>query len=345
MNFYILSFKRLNPFWIALGISIFFLLLVDFSIRLYVAGKTSRDQFVDNKESKFIHLSLQNQGNGFDAIFIGSSYTKNHVSTASFEKRGFHVYNLGVSGRTLADFPSMSKAATSRNPRLIVLNISLDELFVSPSSDFLNISDIGPLLSSSSDMNAMVKHVWKFLLSQHTLHYYREPIYETLRSYIARTIASLNDTQHEKSLTKTNYEDLERIKIDCNIFKTAVYDNMKVITCTNGDGIQFGYVNRPSQQKHVHFDITQLNHDAISLLNNVIASSTEKTKVVVVLQPMWDQVVEVDLPVLQALIDAPVLDLTSATFSERDWCDEHHFNIRGRGRYSELLADRLLPYL
>ena len=114
-------------FRVALIVALLFLVSIDASIYFYVVSKTTREYFIDNKESKFLHLSLQDSAQRFDAIFIGSSYTKNHISTALFESNGFRVYNLGISGRLLGDFPSMAIAATKRHPRLIILSISEEE--------------------------------------------------------------------------------------------------------------------------------------------------------------------------------------------------------------------------
>lgn len=326
----------------ALGI----LFAIDFWIHFYIVHKTTSVQFIDNKESKFIHLALQEKNTPFDAIFIGSSYTKNHISTATFAKRGFHVYNLGISGRLLGDFPSMTLAANSQHPKFIILNISIDELFVPPSTKFVHLDDLGPLLASSTDLTTKAEHLWSFMLSLHSLHYYREAVFLQFRDVINRFTPKIKSPPMPTNLiSKVNYSDQEQLGIDCDVFKTTIYEKMKVITCTNGDGAQLGYLDHQSPKKAVSFDARKVNQDAISLLNSIINSSKERSQIIVVLQPIWGRIVNVDFSELEAKINAPLLDLTSETFSDHDWCDEAHFNIFGRNLYSNLLADRLTPYL
>jgi hypothetical protein len=345
MNFFTLNSRRPGSFWITLAVALGLLYSVDTLIHFYIVRKTTLLQFIDNKESKFIHLALQRHDVPFDAIFIGSSYTKNHVSTASFAERGFRVYNLGISGRLLGDFPSMTIAANSHHPKFIVLNISLDELFVPPSTKFVHPDDLGPLIASSTNLTTKAEHAWSFFLSLHSLHYYREAIYLQFRDFLSRLTPQINSPKLTTFTSKINYSDQEKIGVDCDVFKTTIHEKMKVVTCTNGDGAQLGHIDQQSPKQPLSFNARKMNPDALALLNNVIASSKGKAQVVVVLQPMWGRIVKVDFTELQAQIQAPVLDLTSATFSDHDWCDEAHFNIFGRSLYSKLLADRLSTFL
>jgi len=345
MNFFTLSSNRLSSFWITLAVALGLLYSVDTLIHFYIVRKTTPLQFIDNKESKFIHLALQGHNKPFDAIFIGSSYTKNHISTASFAERGFRVYNLGISGRLIGDFPSMTISANSHHPKFIVLNISLDELFVPPSTKFAHTDDIGPLLANSTDLSKKAEHAWSFFLSLHSLHYYREAIYLQFKDALSRMTTQIKSPMPATFAPEINYSDQEKIGIDCDIFKTTIHDKMKVVTCTNGDGAQLGYLDRHSPKLPLGFDALKMNRDALALLNNVITSSKGKAQVIVVLQPIWGRSVKVNFNELQSQIHAPVIDLTSATFSDHDWCDEAHFNIFGRKLYSKLLADRLSPFL
>jgi hypothetical protein len=120
---------------------------------------------------------------------------------------------------------------------------------------------------------------------------------------------------------------------------------MKVVTCTNGDGAQLGYETHNLFEKPLNLEVNNINREALKLLNTIILNASQFTKVIVVLQPMRGISIKFDLPALATMINAPLVDLTSATFSDRDWCDANHFNIYGRKKYSELLAYKLTPYL
>jgi len=342
LNFYTLSSSALRPFWCALAIAFGLLATVDLAINVYVRSNTDRNRFIDSKDSKFLHLSMQEIDKPFDAIFIGSSKTKNHISTSVFRNHGINIYNLGISNRFLADFPSMVETAVSSGAKLIVLDITVDELFQPPTSNFVHADDLWPLLSTASGAKEMAIHLSAFLLSLHTLHYHREPIYLKIRSLLNRLYAVTPNKPDQIVKSVPRYENQSSIGIDCSVFKTDTYENMKVITCTNGDGAQLCKVDRKSENEKVSLDTANVNLDALRLLNRLIKRVEENAKVVVTLQPIWGRNIELDIESLRTLIKAPVVNLTSEIFSDMDWCDGHHFNIRGRQKYSTLLANRFV---
>lgn len=348
MNFFISSSSKRFSFGIALVTAVFSLILVDALIYFYVIGKTTKEHFIDNKESKFLHLSLQDSSEKFDAIFIGSSYTKNHISTAYFSSHGTRIYNLGISGRLLGDFPSMVTAASKSNPKLIVLSISEEELFETPKSEFVHWEDLGPLLASQDNLVSTAQTVGIYGLSLHALHYYREPVYQQLRSKLGRFVPPPQLLAQGPSIgdaVVSDFRDQERVGPDCVVFKAAVYERMKVLTCTNGDGIQLGRVAVNSQRpEHVPFHPNAINDGAVALLNRVIGIANSHSKIVVVLQPKWRVSPRFSVTDVENRIHAPIIDLRGNTFTDQDWCDDSHFNLFGRAKYSELMEKRLRPF-
>jgi len=348
MNFYISSFSKRFGFGIALVTAAFSLILVDALIYFYVVGKTTKEHFIDNKDSKFLHLSHQDSSEEFDVIFIGSSYTKNHISSAYFLSQGKRVYNLGISGRLLGDFPSMVTAASKSNPKLIVLSISDEELFETPKSEFVHWDDLGPLLASQYTLASMAQTVGIYGLSLHALHYYREPVYQQLRSKLAWLVPPPQLLIQGSSIGDAVVSDVldqERRGADCVVFKTAVYDRMKVLTCTNGDGIQLGRVAVTSQRpEQVTFRPNAIDEGAVAFLNRVIGIANSHARVVVVLQPKWRVSPRFSVTDIESRIHAPIIDLRGNTFTDQDWCDDSHFNLFGRAKYSELMEKRLHPF-
>ena len=127
VNFYISSSSRAKLF-IAVLTFVLLTVALDGALELYAARKTSKDRWIENKIYKSAHLSKRDPGET-DYIFIGSSRTIFHISTAVFADYDQRIYNFGVSGMTLYDFPYFAQKAAAQKPKTIVLNISVNDLF------------------------------------------------------------------------------------------------------------------------------------------------------------------------------------------------------------------------
>lgn len=345
MNFSILNFKRQARFWGAVAITVSLLAIADLALLAHVRARSTVTRFIDNKESKFRHFLLQDFSSGLDAVFVGSSLTKNHVSTAEFRELGWSVYNMGISGRLLADFPSMLNRALMKSPRLVVLNISAAELFQEPQSDFVHFDDLKMHWRAGLPPAELLTSAASFLLSLHKLHYYREPLYEQIKGVAMKIVPKRSgEAVEEQNRYPAHLAQLKE-KPDCRVFKRATYERMEVVTCENGDGIQLGNFSSNHDTINKVPSEARLNEGALSLLTELVREGEARSKIVVVLQPSLGAAPAYDLSMLQARLGVPLIDLSREVLSEADWCDGGHFNIYGRKKYSLLLEERLRPYL
>ncbi|MGZ3658914.1 MAG: hypothetical protein ACXVCK_02410 [Bdellovibrionota bacterium] len=323
----------------ALGTACALLFAIDGMLEIFVHHETTQSVFIDNKESKFLHYEQQAFGRRPDAVFIGSSLTKNHISTGDFREKGWQIYNLGISGRLLADYPSMAEAALRKAPRLVVLNVSVADLVTPPHSDFMHLPDLKAAWRSGQPTMAFLESAGNFLLNKHSMHYYREPIYARIAGVLQKAAPS-----NAENRTPAYADQIEQ-RPDCDVFKRDAYKNMVVITCSNGDGIQLGRFD-PSRDIQPGVPANSaLNEESVRLLNEVVNMINSRSRTVVVLQPAWRGTPDINLAEVRSRIAAPVVDLRAVTFTEDDWADGGHFNLFGRRKYTARLEHELRPYL
>ena len=323
-----------------------FTVAADCALNIFVHFYTNKTRFIDNKQSKFLHMRNFHPE---DAVFIGSSFTKNHISTNFFQTKGWSTYNLGISGRLLADFPSMAAEAMKAKPKFIVFNISVDEIFSPPKSDYVYLQDLLAYFQSEQSSSFLLKSLYQYLLGLHTLNQYREAIYERIAGFLPKidrilghesASAKANDQEYSPAQLASYQEQLQKAP-DCDTFKKAVYSRMTVVTCTNGDGLQYGLVDFAKSHRSHPTPLEKPNKNSIRLLNKVLSMASATSKPLVVLTPVWEENYQYNLQELQSQIQAPVIDLTQTIFTDEEWCDAGHFNYYGRLKYSEVLWENL----
>jgi hypothetical protein len=80
-------------------------IIINFILYLYFYLITTQNTFIEEKVSKIKHFHLNEKLNR-DYIFIGSSKTIYHISTKIFNEKHLKIYNFGVSGNFLSDYPA-----------------------------------------------------------------------------------------------------------------------------------------------------------------------------------------------------------------------------------------------
>ena len=126
-NFYTLDFKKkifLCLFLVAFA-------MVGLDIVLYVFsnnGATNKTNFDDNKISKAEHFKLNSEKQK-DIVFVGSSRTFNHISSNIFKENNISVYNFGVSGNFIGDYPFIVNAIKKVGAKEVVVSLRVSDLF------------------------------------------------------------------------------------------------------------------------------------------------------------------------------------------------------------------------
>lgn len=345
MSSCISNFRRRAPFLAAIATTFTVLLGVDVALRVYVVQRTTANRFIDNKDSKFRHYLAQPFPRSPDAVFIGSSLTKNHISTDVFRGRGWVVYNMGISGRLLGDYPSMAENALRRNPRVVVLNLSASDLLTPPSSEFTHFTDLLAQWRAGLPWATLLSSAGNFLEGRHLLHYYRAPLYENVAASFRRLAPPPAAVAARREDRAPAFADQVNRTPDCDVFKRATYDSEVVLTCTNGDGVQLGRFDPSLDPIPDEPPAGPPNESSLRLLREVVAEIGKSAKPIVVIQPSRRKSPPLDIKAIEARIGAPLIDLRTDVFSNSDWSDGGHFNLFGREKYSKLLESALRPYL
>lgn len=318
------------------------LLAVTLVLRFGVSRYTTANRFIDDKRSKFLHLERR-APDGVGIVFLGSSFVKNHLSTRYFEERGISAYNFGISGRLLGDFPSMTVAALRRHPKSILYTLSAEELFGPVSTDFAEPEDLSAFVRTGQPIRTVAPAAWNYVLNMNGIHYFREAIYNQLRSTLTRLDwhgRRPGPVSAAAGVPKPRFpEEVSQqlaMPADCDVFKVTDYPKMRVVTCTNGDGIQYGVVDEAgAPQAWPVRRLEEPNPHSLALLNQVIRTARAAgSQPIVLLKPVWGERLEYDASLLRRGIDAPVVDFTSSTYTRGDWCDQGHLNYYGRLKHS-----------
>ena len=322
--------------------------LGDLAVAYYVKDYTTAERFIDSKSSKFYHMGHR-ISDPVDMIFVGSSFAKHHVSTERFREKGFSIYNLGVSGRVLSDYPSMVNRALDFTPRYVVINIQVNHLYEPIELGRLHFDDLVALYRSGQPVGLQASGLFNFIMNSHMLHYLREGVYNRARVTlggwdIAFGWDGRSAPESDRSESR-RYRSQLSLEPDCDGFKLQRARIEAVLTCTNGDGIYFGYVDARLRESESSY-LKSINVDTAELMNNIVRKVRDDGSIaIVILTPIWQKRFVYSLSDVRASIEAEVLDLTDRTFSDDQWGDVDHLNYHGRLKYSDLVFSELAEYL
>ena len=107
---------------------VLFMIVLDGVLYYIIDSRTTKSSFVEEKQSKIKHFNLNYKENR-DIIFIGDSRTIFHISSKIFKDNNLDIYNFGVSGNALVDYPAYVMNAISQHPKMIVLDLALGDLY------------------------------------------------------------------------------------------------------------------------------------------------------------------------------------------------------------------------
>ena len=313
-------------------------------MELYVAHKTSNTQWLENKRSKSSHF-IKNNLENLDFVFIGSSRTIYHISTSNFAAGGMTVYNLGVSGMVLTDFPYFVSKAIEKNPRSIVISISVQDLFTTTMQDDFKeiaLTDLRDIYSTQS-VEVMFSATKSYIKSLHKLYLYSETIYSKLENLLGRFKVSIDKTKHQRGETKGVAQAAIDEPLGCSVFSRKTVSEYKtVLKCTNGDGILIGHYI-PEGYEGMEKILSVPNEHYIRLLNKLIDRiKAEDIEPIIILEPVLRSHYKYNLAQIKGLLtNATVYDLTSEYGEIAFWADTSHFNHSGQAFYSNKLLKKL----
>ena len=325
--------------------------MVGFDAALYVfaESRTSKKNFVDNKISKSEHFKLNSEKQK-DIVFVGSSRTFNHISTNIFKENNIGIYNFGVSGNFIGDYPFIVNAIKKVGAKEVVVNIRVSDLFKDYIERDVKIYTTDEVMANFGTNKIMfLKTLPDYLASLHLFLRDSEAIYNRVvmayGKFTPQTTTNVNNFSVENFFNIEANSDCELInksEVNSNFTK-----NKKIIVakCSNGDNILFANA-LPRENYGKVLELKELNLNTLKYMQNYIIDPLAKNgvKVVIIFEPIFDGArLQYDInEITSAIKNAKIVDLTNLKFGDEELSDWEHLNYLGRKRYSEFLVELYL---
>lgn len=335
VNFCILDFKKKVFLCLCLVASL--ILLLDIGLYYIANHKTTETYFFDNKISKMRHFQLNNT-KAKDMVFIGSSRTLHHISTQIFKDNNLSIYNFGIPGNGLWDYPFIVDNMINYKPKKVIINIRASDLFEDIRIANLTTSEMKALYGT--DKILALKSLPSFLKNKHIFLRHSESIYYRIKTFYEKF-----DNKAADAIKTTKID----IKSDCKSIQTKFIERnmtkdgiMIVDKCSNGDSVLFAYAI-PRENFGKNLELKTLNYNTIKYLQNFIIDPLLRNdiEVTILLEPIFDGTsLHYDInSIKEAIKGAKVIDLTSFKFSDDELADWEHINNLGRKKYSNYLIE------
>lgn len=342
-NFYTLDFKK--KIFLCLFLVAFAMVGLDVVLFVFADINTSKTKFIDIKTSKVKHFEL-NSVDKNDIVFVGSSRTFNHISTNIFKENNISVYNFGVSGNFIGDYPFIVNAIKKVGAKEVVVSLRVSDLFEDFIERGIKIYTTDELMANfGTNKMVFLKTLPDYLASLHLFLRYSEAIYNRVVAaydkFIPKTATNVNDFSVENFFNIEANSDCELInksEVNSNFTKSK---KIIVVKCSNGDNILFAHtIPRVNYGKVLY--LKELNLNTLKYMQNYIIDPLAKNgvKVVVLFEPIFDGTrLQYNInEITSAIKNAKVIDLTNMKFDDAEVSDWEHLNYLGRKRYSEFLV-------
>lgn len=334
-------------------------MFTDFVIYKHFFGRTTASWYINNMPSKEKHMALNLKNKPpRDAIFIGNSRTLFQISTQEMSKHGISIYNLGVSGHDLPDYPSMIGNALKYHPKSIVLCLSVGTFY----APFFIPKDVDLLDLRAYRSAGLNKSVIFEALLQYLRHWVLVDTYSTNLNLRARTTyAAFNKFYGHFTLSKlqNSFKNPMFLKksnpfdpnlVPCDLFRIAHPKYINAVgMCTNGDGVLSGVVSKKDSEHDAHrVKATSVRLDVQSLkLFDYLIQKIKNAGVqpIVIFTPIFHA--HYSPGYIKKNVDqihAPVIDMTNLKLDDALWADQGHLNYKGRAVYTRDVAKALSPY-
>ena len=343
VNFYTLDFKK--KIFLCLFLVVFAMVGLDVVLFVFADINTSKTKFIDIKTSKVKHFEL-NSVDKNDIVFVGSSRTFNHISTNIFKENNISVYNFGVSGNFIGDYPFIVNAIKKVGAKEVVVSLRVSDLFEDFIERGIKIYTTDELMANfGTNKMVFLKTLPDYLASLHLFLRYSEAIYNRVVAaydkFIPKTATNVNDFSVEDLFNIEANSDCELInksEVNSNFTKSK---KIIVVKCSNGDNILFAHtIPRVNYGKVLY--LKELNLNTLKYMQNYIIDPLAKNgvKVVVLFEPIFDGTrLQYNInEITSAIKNAKVIDLTNMKFDDAEVSDWEHLNYLGRKRYSEFLV-------
>jgi len=308
------------------------MMIVDGVLYYIIDSRTTKHSFVEEKQSKIKHFNL-NYKDHRDIVFIGNSRTIFHISSKIFKDNSLDIYNFGVSGNALVDYPAYVINAISQQPKMIVLNLALEDLYTpvgkasNPSfSDILFYKNLG-------DEKLLLANIYQWFFSYHMIFNYSEALVLKIKLLYDRLEPIQKNTTNMVVPKPKNEMDY-----DCSPFIIQRYFRSKtIIKCKNGDGVLVGNIDTlPIRKPKV---LKYINKTKVNILKNLVKKmNANNIQVMVIFEPILYSQYHIVNDLENDLEGINFLNLSEYSLDKKFIVDAGHFNVYGRDIYSRYLA-------
>jgi len=315
---------------------VLFMIILDGLLYYVIDRKTTKYSFVEEKQSKIKHFNLNHKSNR-DIVFIGDSRTMFHISSKVFKDNHLDIYNFGVSGSALVDYPAYVISAINQHPKMIVLNLALENLYT-PIAKASNPSFIDIMFYKKIGNNKLfMENIYQWFFSHHMIFNYSEAL-------VLKSKLLYESFEPKKNIISNNIlpvSALNKIEYDCLPFIVQeINKNKTIVKCKNGDGLLLGKINDlPIRKVKV---LKNINKIKLSILTNLIQKIKEKNiKVVIIFEPILYNEYRIGNNFKKDLEGISFLNLSDYSLDKKFIVDAGHFNMYGRDIYSKYLVEIL----
>lgn len=293
-------------------------------------------------------------------VFVGSSRTRYNISTELFKKNNVTIYNIGMNGRFIGDYPWIISRISILHPKLIIIEISVDDLYRKPRLPTVPMpNDLMSFFWSRQSLSYLFESILVYIERINPIYSYSSVLYSKTKNFIS----GLSDCEILNKGTNVGVNDFNpkvwgspflssiNSQLDCkpNVsdYRFKIKNDKKFyevdIACANGDGVLFGS-NVDADKKWIDSIKVdeELNRNTLNLLNYMFNTMRKYgVKPMVLVMPTLHVRYKYNVGFVKANVNADIIDLSNVKIPDSMWVDEFHLNNFGRIYFSRILLEHL----
>lgn len=321
-------------------------------LEFYKNLKTTKNNYINIIDSKYRHMKLNYMPHELDIIFIGSSKTYYHISTALFADNNIKSYNLAMTACLPLSFPNMIANAIDMKPAYIVLGIDLDYFYndFEPRIPTPGLRDIQAQIATGLSRDIVFRASVGYLRNSIPLEKYSLTLLRRMKIVFNRYTDSYFEApgvEHQTLVSVSSENSDDGPIADSKIIAVQKLSNdFYAVKCMNGDGILFG-TSLKEIPAHKNDDLgLSPNQEKIKFINYLLDEIRgNNIKPIVFLCPRLNDINDYSARIseLRRIIKSPIIDMTNSIPAEvKYWADvDPHLNNKGRLLFSKLLLEEI----
>ncbi len=332
MSSYILTSKQKVIFILTL-VGLLFILL-NMAIAYLINIKTTADSYYNSKDGKIRFYNLKN--NNYKMIVLGNSKALYHIDSKLFESNELNIFNYGISGAKLTDYPALIDSLKNSQSQFIAVSLSVDELInelVLP--NYTTMEDL--IFLFNYDKELFMDSLTKYFKNIIPFFSYSEEIYLKISSLFKKFEVK------KKNGEKTGLESEMKKKIQNNYKPDCIYfdkwetkEGRVIYRCSNGDSIIVGNSNFNYSKKKDKV----IDKNVVLYVSKLLDKIKSYSKIPVLIIEPSIKGYNLDTKSLSEL-KYVIVDMSNFRIYNKYIADDEHFNNQGRKMYSKKLIEKV----